>query len=420
VAAAGLVLVVVGSALVLRVAHREARLVVTALDVGQGDAILVEGPRGGRLLLDGGPDPDRLMLVLDRHVPPWDRRIDLVVLTHPHEDHVAGLAMLLARYRVAGIAENGMLGSGPGDAAFRERLATMGVTTGRLAAGDRLSFDGIRADVLWPIAREVPARSPSDGRRINDTSVVLDLRFGERRMLLTGDIEDDVDPRLLASGIGVDERPLDVLKVAHHGSGTATSDAWLDALRPRVGMISAGTGNPYGHPAPRTLERLEQRGVRVLRTDLDGDLEVSTDGHDLRVATSGGRTAGPAPTAAPRALSLAQGLVLCAIPLAPTRLAALDVPAPRAPQGRPLADEGPPPSTSPPVRGDPLAPCYDRVDGDPDPAGSGRTAAGAPTRGRDPRALDGDRGRGGLPGAGRDSRGPPVRWDAGRDRGAAA
>jgi competence protein ComEC len=420
VVAAAFVLVVVGSALLLRVVHREARLVVTALDVGQGDAILVEGPRGGRLLLDGGPDPDRLLLVLDRHVPAWDRRIDLIILTHPHEDHVAGLAMLLARYRVSGIAENGMLGSGPGDAAFRERMSSMGLTTGRLAAGDRLAFDGIRADVLWPISREVPATAPSDGRRVNDTSVVLDIRFGERRMLLTGDIEDDVDPRLLATGIGGDERPLDVLKVAHHGSGSATSDAWLDALRPRVGLISSGTANRYGHPAPRTLERLERRGVRVLRTDLDGDLEVSTDGRDLRVATSGGRTAAPAPPAAPRTLSIAQGLVLCAIPLAPSDLAAVDRPAPHPAQGRALGDDGPPPSTPPPVRGDPLTPCYDRTDGDPDPAGGGRTAAHLPTRDRDPRALDDLRGRRVVPRAGSGSRGPPGRRGAGRDRGVAA
>jgi competence protein ComEC len=417
--AAILVMVVVGSALLVRVVHREARLVVTALDVGQGDAILVEGPRGGRLLLDGGPDPDRLLTVLDRHIPPWDRRIDLVVLTHPHEDHVAGLAMLLARYRVNGIAENGMLGAGPGDAAFRERMSAMGVVTGRLAAGDRLSFDGIRADVLWPIRHEVPATAPSDGRRVNDTSVVLDLRFGQRRMLLTGDIEDDVDPRLLERGVA-DDGQLDVLKVAHHGSGSATSDAWLDALRPRIAMISSGTDNRYGHPAQRTLERLERRGARVLRTDLDGDLEVSTDGHDLRVATSGGRTIARPRAASPGALSVAQGLVLCAIPLAPSALEALDRPGPRPARGRPLGDDGPPPSAPPPVRGDPLAPCYDRTDGDPLAAGSGRTAARAPTRGRDPGALDGHRGRRVVPRARRGSRGPPGRSDAGGDRRAAA
>ncbi|MCY7418924.1 MAG: DNA internalization-related competence protein ComEC/Rec2, partial [Chloroflexi bacterium] len=245
------------------------RLSVTVLDVGQGDAILVEGPRGGRILLDSGPDPDRLLTVLDRHVPAWDRRIDLVILTHPHEDHVAGLATLVGRYRVAAIAENGMLGAGPGDAAFRAWLATTGRTTHKLGAGDRLSFDGVAVDVRWPIPAEVPARSPSVGRQVNDTSVVLDLRYGERRMLLTGDIEDDVDPRLLESGIGgAAADRLDVLKVAHHGSRRATSEPWLAALKPRVAMISAGTGNSYGHPAPETVARLLEHGARVLRTDL--------------------------------------------------------------------------------------------------------------------------------------------------------
>ncbi len=400
---------IVGAGLLVRAVHRDARLVVTALDVGQGDSILVEGPRGGRLLLDGGPDPDRLLTVLDRHVPPWDRRIDLVILTHPHEDHVAGLAMLLARYRVAGIAENGMLGAGPGDVAFRERLAAMGVVTSRLAAGDRLSVDGIRADVVWPIRGQVPATAPSEGRRINDTSVVLDLRFGERRMLLTGDIEDDVDPRLLAAGIGGGSQRLDVLKVAHHGSRTATSDAWLAALRPRVALVSAGTGNPYGHPARPTLERLQAHGARVLRTDLDGDLEVSTDGRDLRVATSGGR---PVRTAAvsetPRVAAVAQGTFLCAIPLPAGRLAALGRPAsPNAAQGRLRAREAPPADPRVPLRGDPLAPCYDRGDDDPLAAGSSRTAAVLPARGRDHPAFRGHR-RGGVVPRGRpDPRGPP-------------
>ncbi len=303
------------------------RLTVTVLDVGQGDAILVEGPRGGRMLLDSGPDPDRLLTVLDRHIPAWDRRLDLVILTHPHEDHVAGLAMLVQRYRVAAIAENGMLGAGPGDAAFRSWLRGARVSTQRLAAGDRLSLDDLPIAVRWPIRGEVPARSPSVGRAINDTSIVLDLRYGHRRMLLTGDIEDDVDPRLLASGIGNGQQ-LDVLKVAHHGSRTATSEAWLDALRPRVAMVSAGTGNPYGHPAPETIARLRAHGAQVLRTDLDGDLQVSTDGDDLRTGTSGGRpvAAGPLSRAieasrwATPSGRIAPGF-LCAIPLPTIRLA---------------------------------------------------------------------------------------------------
>ncbi len=390
------------------------RLTVTALDVGQGDAILVEGPRGGRMLLDSGPDPDRLLTVLDRHVPAWDRRLDLVILTHPHEDHVAGLAMLLGRYRVAAIAENGMLGAGPGDAAFRRWLAVAHVSPRHLAAGDRLSLDGVPIVVRWPIRGEVPARSPSVGRAVNDTSIVLDLRYGERRMLLTGDIEDDVDPRLLTSGIGAGDRRLDVLKVAHHGSRTATSEAWLDALQPLVAMVSAGIGNPYGHPAPQTIERLRAHGARVLRTDLDGDLQVSTDGHDLRSATSGGRPRAdvgpPGVTSSLGTTPFATGF-LCAIPLSASRLAALPAPSPpHRPLGRPVEPGPRPPGPlhpGPPVEGIGLDGPGDRVDQGWLVRGRLLTiASGLDTVITGPRACCGGRT---LPGRLDGSRGPPGR-----------
>ena len=397
------------------------RLTVTVLDVGQGDAILVDGPRGGRILLDSGPDPDRLLTVLDRHVPAWDRRLDLVVLTHPHEDHVAGLAMLVQRYRVAAIAENGMLGAGPGDAAFRAWLATAQVSTHRLAAGDRLVLDDVAMDVRWPIRGSVPARSPSVGRAVNDTSIVLDLRYGQRRMLLTGDIEDDVDPTLLGSGVGEPAGTrLDVLKVAHHGSRTATSEAWLDALQPRVAMISSGTGNPYGHPAPETVARLRAHGARVLRTDLDGDLQVSTDGRDLRSATTGGRPVGGTtiPTTARITTASASATpsvfaagYLCAIPLSAARLASLPPPPARhPPSGRPQLPARLPPDptrlSAAPV-GIWSRACYDRVDHGAYPRGRGRSAAVALALDLASATRLGRRRRRILPGRRRDPRGPP-------------
>ena len=397
------------------------RLTVTVLDVGQGDAILVDGPRGGRMLLDSGPDPDRLLTVLDRHVPAWDRRLDLVVLTHPHEDHVAGLAMLLQRYRVAAVAENGMLGAGPGDSAFRAWLASARVSTQRLAAGDRLTLDGIAMDVLWPIRGTVPERSPSVGRQVNDTSIVLDVRYGQRRMLLTGDIEDDVDPSLLQAGIGEPpEARLDVLKVAHHGSRTATSEAWLQALQPRIAMISAGIGNPYGHPAPETVARLRAHGARVLRTDLDGDLQVSTDGHDLQTSTSGGRPIADATRATAVSSAVFAAGYLCAIPLSVARLAALPPPPARhAPHGRP-APSAPYPGDKTRLAAAPVGiwsrACYDRSAHGAFPRGRGRPAAVALALGLAATTRLGRRRRRVLPGRRRDPRGPPY-GPAGRGSG---
>src|SRR5207344_2299421 len=168
---------------------------VSVMDVGQGDAILVEGSRGGRLLIDGGPDPDRLLIDLDRRIPPWDRRIDAVVLSHPHEDHVAGLALLLERYHVARVFEPGMRGPGPGYAAWVRDLGRPGapVRLG-LAAGDRLAVDDIDFQVLWPIRGKVPLTPPDGGTGINNVSVVLLGTIGDRRALLMGDVEEGIDP----------------------------------------------------------------------------------------------------------------------------------------------------------------------------------------------------------------------------------
>ncbi len=113
------------------------------------------------MLIDTGPDPDRLLTLLDQRLPAWDRRIDLVVLTHPHEDHVAGLALLLDRYRIGAVAEPGMIGLGPGDAAYRRRMTELGRESRVVAAGDRLMLDGITLNVEWPVPR---ARSTASDR----------------------------------------------------------------------------------------------------------------------------------------------------------------------------------------------------------------------------------------------------------------
>jgi competence protein ComEC len=294
----------------LVVAHRpDGATKITVLDVGQGDAILVEGSRGGRMLVDGGPDPDRLLIELDRRLPPWDRRIDVLLLTHPHEDHVAGLALLLSRYDVGRVFEPGMRGPGPGYAAWDAALDVAGAPPrGRLSTGDHLAIDDLRFDVLWPDPGRVPIEPPDGGRGINDVSIVLLGEIDGRRVLLTGDVEDDVDPLLADRGLPA----IDFLKVAHHGSGTASTVAFLDVVRPAVAVVSAGADNPYGHPAKTTLQHLAATGARVLRTDTDGSVEVAFAGGRMAVSSTGARS-----EAAPRQVQLAslrQPAFSCAVP----------------------------------------------------------------------------------------------------------
>ena len=261
-----------------RCAHRpDGSTRITVLDVGQGDAILIEGDRGGRMLVDGGPDPDRLLIELDRRLPPWDRRIDVLVLTHPHEDHVAGLALLLERYRVGRVFEPGMRGPGPGYDAW---TAALDLAPARRLAASSSPAIGLRSTTSGStcsgrIPDACPREPPDSGRGINDVSIVLLGEVDGRRILLTGDVEDDVDPLLAARGLP----PIDFLKVAHHGSGTASTAAFLGVVRPQVAVVSAGADNPYGHPARSTLDHLAgERVRRVFRTDTDGSVEVVVRG----------------------------------------------------------------------------------------------------------------------------------------------
>jgi competence protein ComEC len=290
---ATLLALVVALATVAAASRPDGRLHVVALDVGQGDAILVETPAGGRLLVDGGPDPDRLLVALDERIPPWDRRVDLVVVTHPHEDHVGGLALLVERYRVTQVLEPGMAGPGPGYAALEAALVSRNQPSGRLAAGDRFALDDVRFQVLWPDRTAVPREPPDTGSGINNVSIVLLGSFGEQRFLLTGDAEEGIDPILVARGLP----PVDLLKVAHHGSRTATSDALLAVTRPAVALVSVGAKNTFGHPAPGTLARLAARGVTTYRTDLEGSLDAALDGHTLSIRTGRERAPSPAPSA---------------------------------------------------------------------------------------------------------------------------
>jgi competence protein ComEC len=172
----------------------------------------------------------------------------------------------------------------------------------------------------------VPVEPPDAGRGINDVSVVLLGEVAGRRFLLTGDVEDDVDPLLASRGLP----SVDILKVAHHGSATASTPAFLDAVHPRVAIVSAGAGNPYGHPARSTIERLRDTGARVLRTDTDGtvsitidpagDIDVTasgprrtSDAGGARAAFSGGIVLARAPAAAPASRVAAPPTVLTAI-----------------------------------------------------------------------------------------------------------
>ncbi|HKZ06416.1 MAG TPA: ComEC/Rec2 family competence protein, partial [Methylomirabilota bacterium] len=261
-------------------APADARLRVTFLDVGQGDAALVEVPGGHRLLVDGGPGGAARFDVGERIVAPflWNRgvgRLDVVAVTHPDADHSGGLPAVLRGLTVGEVWENGRWPAG--HEVVVAALDRARVPRRVLAAGQRLRVGEAVVTVLNPGGPHGPP-PPSAGE--NDHSLVLRLDWRGVSLLLTGDLTAGGEETLLDG-----RAPLaaTVLKVGHHGSRTSTGERLVNASRPVAAVISVGPRNPFRHPAPEVVARLAHSGARVYRTDRDGAVIVETDGASLWV-----------------------------------------------------------------------------------------------------------------------------------------
>lgn len=260
----------------------DGKLHVYFLDVGQGDAILLRTPSGRVILVDGGPDPLVLRSRLGEILPFWQRRIDLVISTHADKDHAGGLEGLGRHYRVGWVLEGPRRAKGNPGPSWAEPLVAAGAQRASLFQGMRVELGkGLRLEVLHP-PPEVTGE-PSDDNR---DSVVLRVVMGRCRLLLTADIDTQVEGELLAGGQALSAT---VLKVAHHGAATSSSAPFLAAVNPQVAVIGVGQGNRFGHPSEEVLRRLGAIGCQVYRTDLQGTIELVTDGRAYWLRASRGR-----------------------------------------------------------------------------------------------------------------------------------
>ena len=250
-------------------------LEVTFFDVGQGDAVLIETGHSHQVLIDGGPD-SVILEKLGREMPFWDRTIDLIILTHPERDHIAGLLEVLKRYEVENILWTGVLRD---TAEFREWEKSIKEEGAKIIIARKslkIDLDNSYIDILHPL-------ESLEGREIknsNNTSIVAKLVFGENSFLFIGDIEKSVEKELAEGKAGIDS---DVLKIAHHGSKTSSAPEFIEKVSPEIAVISVGQNNLYGHPYPETLETLAKYGINVLRTDEVGDIKILCNSQFLKL-----------------------------------------------------------------------------------------------------------------------------------------
>jgi competence protein ComEC len=261
----------------------DGRLHVTVLDVGQGDSILVTLPHGRTLLVDtGGVSLRGDFDIGDRVIGPALRargigRLDYLAITHGDPDHIGGAESVTRDFAPLEIWDGVFVNDHQPTRELRDAAARRRSAWRTLQRGDRVELGGVELRVHHP-----PAPDWERQKVRNDDSLVIELRYGEVSVLLTGDIGREVERALIPT---LDLLPTVVLKSPHHGSGTSSSDEFIAALQPRVVLISSGRGNPYGHPVPHVLERYRAAGAAVYRTDRDGQIELATDGRTLDITT---------------------------------------------------------------------------------------------------------------------------------------
>jgi competence protein ComEC len=240
---------------------------VHALDVGQGDAFLIESD-GHYALIDGGPDPSRLVAELGATMPPWKRRIDVVALTHAHVDHGAGLLALFDRFEIGLALEPRGLNDVPLSTLWHQAADRAGIAHREVAAGARVRLGAAALRIL----------APNDDPKVDVPSLVVRLERGGFAMLFMGDATEQAQADLLLDPASLGAT---VYVPPHHGAATPNGPSLVRAVHPDAAVLSVGANNRYGHPTPETLAALGT--TPTYRTDRDGTVELSVDGAHFSV-----------------------------------------------------------------------------------------------------------------------------------------
>jgi len=280
-------------------------LTVTFFDIGEADSIFITTPDKRKILIDGGEEDGQVLKKLATKIPTHDSYIDLIISTHPHADHLGGLIDILKNYQVGQVWLTGVTHTSKTYLDFLNLLAQKNINT-RLIYSCGYSVDNfndtilainnldeldkthcldelkINSQINLKILHPLENLKDKKIKNLNNSSIVLKLNYKQNSFLFMGDAELPSEQRILAT-FPVAELKADVIKIAHQGSSDASSQEFLQAVQPDYAVILTGADNPYGHPSLRIIRRLERLGIKILRTDQDGDIEFKTDGNKLKI-----------------------------------------------------------------------------------------------------------------------------------------
>lgn len=258
----------------------DGKLHIVFCDVGQGDAIFIRTPKGSDILIDGGPD-DKVLSCLTRHMPFWDREIELVFATHPDADHITGLVSVLKSYKVLSFNTSKKSHGTKVYFLIQELIKKEKIPERFVYLGDEFKLsDGVLIHLLWP-SREYVDLDTEGRLDTNSFSLVQNVKFGNFNALLTGDIEFEILDKIAESGL-----KSNILKLSHHGSKTGTDEKTLELIKPALSIISAGKNNRYHHPSLEVLSLLKKYNIEYKSTVDSGDIEIVTDGVEAKTVNS--------------------------------------------------------------------------------------------------------------------------------------
>ncbi len=245
----------------------------TALDVGQGDALLLTIPQSSvQILIDGGPD-EKIVEKLEKYLPVGDNFIDLLILTHGHDDHVGGIPHILENFEVGLILDSEAVCDNTNYQKMIEQIEVLALPKLCAIRGEKIKIGSdFSLEIIHPFfSREM------EYENLNDASITAIATYKDEKIILTGDLETEGEKEILKyleSKDNLEKLRAQVLKIGHHGSKTATSADFLEAVNPKQAVISCGKENKFGHPHQEIISKLENRKIKILRTDQKGDLLI--------------------------------------------------------------------------------------------------------------------------------------------------